>query len=86
MTVTGVLALGVVIGFLPCYLLEGKHRQRIVYLGATLGILFGALFLCLIDGKDYRYWYLDGLGIGFFLYCMVMPGRREMIRRLRIRT
>jgi hypothetical protein len=82
MTVIGVLALGVVVGFLPVYLLEDSHRPGIVYLCATLGVVFGGIFLVLLDGPDHSYWYLDGLGIGFLLYCIAMPGRRRKIGRL----
>jgi hypothetical protein len=71
-----------VIGFLPCYLRKGKHGRGTLYLWAALGIVFPGIFLGLIGGEDYGYWYLDGLGVGFLLYCMAMPDRREEIRRV----
>jgi len=81
----GVLIFGVVIGFLLCHLLKHCHQSGMAYLWVILGVTLGAIFIDIIADQNQTSWYLDGLGIGFLLYWIIMLGGRGVIKKLWMR-
>ena len=83
MAVIGVLLLGVAIGFIFCLLLRRNGQRGIVYLYASLGVVFGAIFVSLTAGENQLSWYLDGLATGVLLcWCTLFRGLGEIKRLL----
>ena len=55
------------------------------YLWVILGVTLGAIFIDIIADQNQTSWYLDGLGIGFLLYWIIMLGGRGVIKKLWMR-
>ena len=81
----GVLIFGVVIGFLFCHLLKRCHQSGMAYLWMTLAVVSGGILISVVADPNQTSWYLDGLGIGFLLYWIIMLGGRGVIKKLWMR-
>lgn len=84
-TALGTVGFGVVVGFLFCHLLKRSHQRGIAYLWMTLAVVSGGILISVVADPNQTSWYLDGLGIGFLLYWIIMLGGRGVIKKLWMR-
>ena len=89
MAVIGVLLLGVAVGFLSCLLVRLNGQRSIAYVYASVGVVFGAIFVSVTAGQNQMSWYLDALAIGVLLYWLTAlrgPGEiRRLLTKIKIR-
>ena len=77
----GVAVLGMVLGYLMHYLVRRDEKAGIADLGSIAVMLLTGVVIKVVAPEnsptDQIYWYLIGLGIGFFLYWLALMAGRE---------
>ncbi len=84
MTLAAIAAavLGVVIGYLTHYLVRRDQQAGIGDLAAIITAILGAAIFNIIKEPAATYWYLIGLGAGFFLYWLALAVGKEKVQQL----
>jgi uncharacterized membrane protein YeaQ/YmgE (transglycosylase-associated protein family) len=78
----GAAVLGLVIGYLTHYLVRRDQQAGVGDLAMIIGAILGAAIFNIIKEPEATYWYLIGLGIGFFLYWLALLLGREKVKKL----
>ena len=77
----GVGLLGAVLGYLTHYLVRRDEKPGIEDLGSIAGMLLTGVVIKVVTPEnspaDQIYWYMFGVGIGFFLYWLALMLGRE---------
>jgi hypothetical protein len=77
----GVAVIGTVLGYLMHYLVRRDEKPGVADLGIIVGVLLAGTAINIVtpanSPPNQVYWYLIGLGIGFFLYWLALMFGRE---------